>query len=148
MPSPSSGRTVILALAYAAAAWSAFTGVLVAAGNMLLPELTRPSAPLVVVALCAVTAAAVALITMDYQRRAGRFDPAAALVLGTTLAAVGLTLDGVLLLATRFRYPRLDEAKTATLATLLLLAYAVAAVVPPCVALRRARPRSALVARQ
>ena len=83
-----------------------------------------------------------ALLSLDYFRRAGHSHVHAGLLLGVCLPAVGLTLDGLLLLATRFRYPNVDEQRTATLAVLLLLGYAVAAVVPPAVASVGARRRS------
>src|SRR5687767_3141130 len=127
-------RTVTLACAYALLGWAFFTGLLIALGNTLLPSISRPVTPLVVVALAALTAAAVAAISLDYFRRTKRSDVCAALTLGTCLASIGLALDAVLLLATDFRYPNVDEEKTATLAVLLLLGYAVAAAVPPVVA--------------
>jgi chromate transport protein ChrA len=120
--------------------WAFFTGLLVALGNVLLPTISRPVTPLVVVALAALTAGAVALLTLDYFRRAKRDDATVALTFGVCLASIGLTLDAVLLLSTDFRYPNVDEQRTATLAVLLLLGYALAAVVPVLVAsLRTAR---------
>lgn len=130
-------RTVTLAYAYALLGWAFFTGLLIALGNTLLPTISRPAAPLVVLGLAALTALAVALISLDYFRRAGQADVYAALILGTCLASIGLALDAVLLLATDFSYPNVDEEKTATLAVLLLLGYAVAAAVPPLVAALR-----------
>ena len=50
-----------------------------------------------------------AVVSLDYFRRAKRDDAAAALTLGVCLASIGLTLDAVLLLATDFRYPNVDE---------------------------------------
>ena len=133
-------RAVALACVYALLGWAFFTGLLVALGNILLPSITRPLAPLVVVGLAALTAGAVAVLTLDFLRRARSDDTAAALGFGVCLASIGLTLDAVLLLARDFRYPNVDEQRTATLAVLLLLGYAVAAVVPVLVAsLRTAR---------
>jgi hypothetical protein len=130
-------RTVTLACAYALLGWAFFTGLLIALGNTLLPTISKPAAPLVVLGLAALTALAVALISLDYFRRAGQADVCAALILGTCLASIGLALDAVLLLATDFSYPNVDEEKTETLAVLLLLGYGVAAAVPPLVAARR-----------
>lgn len=130
-------RTFTLACAYALLGWAFFTGLLIALGNTLLPAISRPAAPLVVLALAALTGVAVAVITLDYFRRSRRDDVCAALILGTCLASIGLALDAVLLLATEFSYPNVDEEKTATLAVLLLLGYAVAAAVPPLVAVLR-----------
>jgi hypothetical protein len=130
-------RPIRLACAYALLGWVFFTGLLIALGNTLLPTISRPLTPFVVVGLAALTAAAVAAISLDYFRRSGRSDVCAALVLGTCLASTGLALDAVLLLATDFSYPNVDEDKTATLAVLLLLGYAVAAAVPPLVAVSR-----------
>lgn len=130
-------RTFTLACAYALLGWAFFTGLLIALGNTLLPAISRPAAPLVVLALAALTGVAVAVITLDYFRRSRRDDVCAALILGTCLASIGLALDAVLLLATEFSYPNVDEEKTATLAVLLLLGYAVAAAVPPLVAMLR-----------
>jgi hypothetical protein len=133
-------RAVALACTYALLGWAFFTGLLVALGNVLLPTMSRPLTPLVVVGLAALTAGAVAALSLDYFRRAGSDDATAALGFGVCLASVGLTLDGLLLLATDFLYPNVDEQRTATLAVLLLLGYAVAAVVPVLVAsLRTAR---------
>lgn len=130
-------RTFTLACAYALLGWAFFTGLLIALGNTLLPAISRPAAPLVVLALAALTGVAVAVITLDYFRRSRRDDVCAALILGTCLASIGLALDAVLLLATEFSYPNVDEERTATLAVLLLLGYAVAAAVPPLVAMLR-----------
>jgi hypothetical protein len=130
-------RTFTLACAYALLGWAFFTGLLIALGNTLPPAISRPAAPLVVLALAALTGVAVAVITLDYFRRSRRDDVCAALILGTCLASIGLALDAVLLLATEFSYPNVDEEKTATLAVLLLLGYAVAAAVPPLVAMLR-----------
>jgi hypothetical protein len=133
-------RIAILACAYAVLGWAFFTGLLIALGNVLLPSISRPATPFVVLALGAVTAAAVAAISLDYFRRSKRDDVCAAALLGTCVASIGLALDAVLLLATDFRYPNVDEEKTATLAVLLLLGYAVAAVTPVLmVSLRAAR---------
>jgi hypothetical protein len=140
-----SSRPVALACAYALVGWAFFTALLVALGNVLLPELSRPLTPLVVAALAGLTAFAVAGLSLDYFRRVDRDDANAALTLGISLASIGLTLDGVLLLATRFEYPNVAAEKTTTLAVLLLFGYAVAAVVPPAVASFLAR-RDSLVA--
>lgn len=130
----------MLACSYALAGWVFFTALLIALGNVLLPVVTRPWAPLVVLALAAATGLAVAGLSLDYFRRTNREDTPAALTLGVCLASIGLTLDAVLLLATDFSYPNLDAERTSTLAVTLLLGYAVAAVVPPLVAaLRRQR---------
>ena len=118
--------------------WAFFTGLLAALGDVLLPAISRPAAPLVVLGLAALTGVAVALISLDYFRRAGRDDAYVALALGICLASIGLALDAVLLLATEFRYPNVAAEKTGTLAVLLLLGYAVAAVVPVAVAAVRA----------
>jgi ABC-type sulfate transport system permease subunit len=134
-------RATALACLYALVGWAFFTGLLVALGNVLLPAITRPVTPLVVVGLAALTAVVVAGLTLDYFRRARRDDASAALTLGVSLASIGLTLDAVLLLSTDFRYPNVEEQKTATLAVLLLLGYAVAAVVPAIVAVLRAGRR-------
>jgi hypothetical protein len=115
--------------------------LLVALGNVLLPAISRPLTPLVVVGLAGLTAVAVAGLSLDYFHRADRDDLNAALTLGLSLASIGLTLDALLLLATRFDYPNVDAEKTTTLAVLLLLGCAVAAVVPPVVASARARLR-------
>lgn len=131
-------RTVGLAVAYALVGWAFFTALLVLLGNLLLPEISRPLTPLVVLGLGALTAVAVALLSLDYFRRAGRSDAVAALTLGVCLAAIGLALDAALLLATEFRYPNVDEERMGTLAAALLLGYAIAAVVPVAtVAVRR-----------
>jgi Family of unknown function (DUF5367) len=133
---------------YALVGWAFFTGLLVALGNVLLPAISQPATPLVVVGLALLTAGAVAALSLDYFRRTGRDDAEVALTLGTCLAAIGLTLDAVLLLSTDFRYPNVEAEKTATLAVLLLLGYAVAAVVPVGVAglraARRGRPAASL----
>lgn len=130
-------RTFILACAYALLGWAFFTGLLIALGNTLLPTISRPATPLVVLALAVLTGLAVAAISLDYFRRTGHADVCAALILGTCLASIGLALDAVLLLVTDFSYPNVDEEKTATLAVLLLLGYAIAAAVPPLVATLR-----------
>src|SRR5918999_1959288 len=133
-------RTFTLACAYALLGWAFFTVLLIVLGNTLLPAISRPAAPLVVIALAALTGAAVAVISLDYFRRSRRADVCAALTLGTCLASIGLALDAALLLATDFRYPNVVEEKTATLAVLLFLGYAVAAVTPVFVtALRTTR---------
>jgi uncharacterized protein DUF5367 len=133
-------RAVGLACAYALVGWAFFTGLLIALGNVLIPTISQPLTPLVVVGLAALTALAVAGLSLDYFRRAKREDASAALTLGTCLASIGLALDAVLLLSTDFRYPNVDAEKTATLAVLLLLGYAVAAVVPITVAALRKPP--------
>jgi hypothetical protein len=115
--------------------------LLVALGNVLLPAISRPLAPLIVVGLAGLTAVAVAGLSLDYFRRLNRDDANAALTLGLSLASIGLTLDAVLLLVTQFDYPNVDAQKTTTLAVLLLLGYAVAAVVPPAVASLRGGAR-------
>lgn len=112
--------------------WAFFTGLLAGLANLVLPEISRPLTP-VVVGLAALTAVAVAALSLDYFRRAKRDDTVAALTLGLCLAAIGLTLDAALLLATDFRDPNVDAEKTGTLAVLLLLGYAVAAVAPVAV---------------
>ena len=132
-------RTVLAACVYAVAGWLLFTGVLVLLGNVLVPAISRPLTPFVVVALAALTAVVVGALTLDFLRRSGRDDVCAALVLDTCLASVGLTLDAVLLLVTDFRYPNVDADRTPTMAVLLLLGYAVAAAVPPLVAAGRGR---------
>jgi hypothetical protein len=133
-------RAIALACAYALLGWAFFTALLVVLGNVLLPTISQPLTPLAVVGLVALTAGAVAVLTLDFFRRARSDDTAVALGFGVCLASIGLTLDAVLLLATDFRYPNVDEQRTATLAVLLLLGYAVAAVVPVLVAsLRTAR---------
>jgi hypothetical protein len=133
-------RIAILACAYAVLGWAFFTGLLIALGNVLLPSISRPATPLVVLALGALTAAAVAAISLDYFRRSERDDVCSALLLGTCVASIGLALDAVLLMATDFRYPNVDEEKTATVAVLLLLGYGIAAITPVfVVSLRTAR---------
>ena len=81
---------------------------------MLLRPISRPVTPPVVVGLAALTALAVALVSLDFFRRAGRSDLARRPALGTSVASLGLALDAVLLLATHFRYPGLGEDKNAT----------------------------------
>jgi len=108
---PVISRAVTLACAYALVGWAFFTGLLVALGNVLLPSISRPLTPLVVVGLAALTAVAVAGLSLDFFRRVERDDVSVALTLGICLASIGLTLDAVLLLATRFRYPNVDEEK-------------------------------------
>jgi hypothetical protein len=130
-------RIAILACVYAVLGWAFFTGLLIVLGNALLPTITRPATPLVVVALAALTAVAVAAISLDYFRRSKRDDVCAALLLGTCVASIGLVLDAALLLTTDFRYPNVDGDKTATVAVLLLLGYAVAAITPVGVATLR-----------
>ena len=110
-----------LACIYALAGWGVFTALLVALGDVLLPEPDDALAPLVVLGLGALTAVAVAALSLDYFRRARRRDALAALTLGICLAAIGLALDAVLLLATDFRYPNVDDERTGTLAAALLL---------------------------
>src|SRR5262249_22317931 len=63
------------------------------------------------------TAAAVAVLSADYFRRTGRSDATAGLTLGVCLASIGLALDAILLLATRFRYPNVEAHRTPTLAS-------------------------------
>ena len=128
----------MLACTYALLGWAFFTGLLVALGNVLLPELSRPLAPLVVVGLAAATAGAVAVVSLDYFRRSRVDELLAGLLLGVCVASIGLTLDAVLLLATEFDYPNVDADRTETLAVLLFLGYAVAAATPPLIAWRRA----------
>jgi hypothetical protein len=132
-----SSRVVTLACLYAVAGWIVFTGLLIALGDVLLRPISRPVTPPVVVGLAALTALAVAVVSLDYFRRAGRSDLAAGLMLGTCVASIGLSLDAVLLLATRFEYPNVAEEKTSTLVAALMLGYAVAAAVPPLVAAHR-----------
>lgn len=132
-------RAVVLACTYAFLGWAFFTALLVALGNVLLPTLTRPSAPLVVVGLAAATAVAVVAVSLDYFRRARMDEVHAGLLLGVCVASIGLTLDAVLLLATDFEYPNVDADRTETLAVLLFLGYAVAAATPPLVAWLRGR---------
>jgi Kef-type K+ transport system membrane component KefB len=134
-------RTVVTACLYALSGWAAFTGILIALGNTLLPPIARPTAPLVVLGLAVLTALAVAAVSVVYFRSTGTDDVLTALVLGTALAAIGLALDALLLLSTHFRYPHLDRSRMGTLAVSLLLGYAVAAVVPVTVASLRS-PRS------
>jgi hypothetical protein len=129
-------RAVALAGAYAVVGWAFFTVAIVALGDVLLPTISDGVAPLVVLALAAVTAVAVAVLSVDYFRRARHADAALGLVLGVCLASVGLTLDGVLLLSTRFRYPNVDGSKIGTLTVSLFVGYAVAAVVPALVGWR------------
>jgi hypothetical protein len=125
---------VRLASAYALVGWAFFTGLLVALGDVLLRPISAPATPGVVVGLAALTSLAVGALTIDYLRRAGRTDLGIAFAFGTCLAAIGLALDAVLLLATQFDYPNVGKEKMPTLAVLLLLGYAVAAAVPPVVA--------------
>ena len=127
----------MLACTYALLGWVGFTGLLIALGNVLLPELSRPLTPLVVVGLGAATALAVAAVSLDYFRRVGANDIPAGLLLGVCVTSIGLALDGVLLLATQFDYPNVNTNRTGTLAVLLFLGYAVAAATPPVVAWRR-----------
>jgi Co/Zn/Cd efflux system component len=124
---------------YAVFGWAFFTALLAALGDLLLPEISQALTPLVVVGLAALTALVVAALSLDYFRRAGRNDALAALTLGVCLTSIGLTLDAVLLLATDFRYPNVDAEKTGTLAVLLLLGYAVAAVAPLAALFARGR---------
>ena len=133
-------RVVALACTYAFVGWAVFSVLLVALGNVLLPEITRPATPAVVVALAGLTAVAVAALSLDYFRRVSSSDLTTALTLGVALASIGLGLDAALLLATQFRYPNVEAHRTPTLVVALLLGYAVAAVIPVEVALlRRAR---------
>ena len=144
MPEPTlSARVLAVAAAYALVGWIFFTALLIALGDALLPAITRPLAPVVVLALVALTSVAVAGLSLDFFRRADRADAVAGLTLGVCFASIGLTLDGLLLLATDFRYPNVDASRTATIAVLLLLGYAVAAVVPVLVAALRVRRRRA-----
>lgn len=129
-------RLLALAGTYALVGWMVFTALLIALGDALLPAISRPLAPVVVLALAAVTAFAVAGLSLDFFRRAERGDAVAGLTLGVCFASIGLTLDGLMLLLTDFRYPNVEAPKTATVAVLLLLGYAVAAVVPVLVAVR------------
>lgn len=141
MPEPLlSARLLAVAAAYAFVGWIFFTALLIALGDALLPVITRPLAPVVVLALVALTSVAVAGLSLDFFRRSGRADAVAGLTLGVCFASIGLTLDGLMLLLTDFRYPNVEAAKTATLAVLLLLGYAVAAAVPVLVVALRVRP--------
>ena len=79
----------MLACTYALLGWAFFTGLLVALGNVLLPELSRPLAPLVVVGLAAATAVAVAGVSLDYFRRARVDELPAGLLLGVCVARSG-----------------------------------------------------------
>jgi hypothetical protein len=86
--------------------------------------------------------ATVALITVDYVRQTGFAGAPAGLAFGALMAATGLVLDSVMLVAAGFSFPGLDDERTRTVGTLMLVAYALIVVVPTAtagIAARRAQ---------
>ena len=120
------------------ALWAVATPVFATVGNTFVPLPDSEALAPVLAGWIVLVTTAVALITTDYLRRTGFEGASAGLGFGALMAATGLVLDSVMLVAAGLSFPGLDDERTRTVAALMLVAYALIVVVPAGVAARRA----------
>jgi hypothetical protein len=130
-------------IAWGFALWAVATPVFAAAGEEFVPLPDSGALVPVIVGWVVFVAVVVGLITIDYLRRTGFERGAAGLTFGALVAATGLILDGVMLVAAGLSFPGLDDERTRTVAAFMLLAYAVIVLVPAAIAAWRGRAKSA-----
>ncbi|HEV2529679.1 MAG TPA: hypothetical protein VGT61_14620 [Thermomicrobiales bacterium] len=111
--------------------WVVLTALIVLVVGPILPGPTDGAPTLLTYALvCVVTTGASALLAMGWTRFTGqRLDSGTGLRIGVALL-VGLFLDGVLVAALGFGYPRADALQTRTITVAFLLAYPLAVAGP------------------
>jgi hypothetical protein len=126
------------AAVYGVVLWAAATAAFLAAGSSIFPPPDSVALLPVLPILLAATAAAMWLVALDYARRTHAAGAHSGLVLGATVAVVGLVLDAIYLIACSFDAPRLTADETQSMIAYLLLAYPVTIAVPVLVLGRRA----------
>ena len=119
----------ILAIAYGLVLWGIVIGVVMLVGRWVLPGTDSGSLIPALVVIEVVTALVVAGVTIDFLRRSRAGSSADGVRFGAWATIVGMTADGILLLATDFDLPGISEDKTLTLIAALFFGYPITLVV-------------------
>jgi hypothetical protein len=128
-----------LAALYGAAIWAAAAVAVAVVGDRIFPRPGAAAVAPVILGLSLLAALAAGAATVDYMRRTGLSGAGAGLAFGATIAAVGLVLDGTLMLVAGLQWPNLDADRTRTVAAFLLLGYAALVLAPWWVGARMRR---------
>lgn len=129
----------ILAIVYGLVLWAIVIGVVMLVGRWVLPGTDSGSLIPALVVIEVVTALVVAGVTVDFLRRSRADSSADGVRFGAWATIVGMTADGILLVATDFDLPGISEDKTLTLIAALFFGYPVTLVVTWVVASWRLR---------
>lgn len=129
---------VRLAVGLGVALWAVASVLFIAFGSHLPAPDSLAIVP-TLGALLAGTGLGMMAIARRYRLLSGLSGAEAGLALGAVVAAVGLTLDGALVLVFGFDLPRLGANKTDSLVAYLLFAYPLVILVPWLTESRRAR---------
>lgn len=125
---PRFGRSAtwpVLAIVYGLVLWGIVIGIAMLVGRWVLPGTQANSLIPALVAIEIVTAIVAGAVTIDFLRRSRADSTADGVRFGAWATIVGMTADGILLLATDFDLPGLSEDKTLTLIAALFFGYPV-----------------------
>ncbi len=131
----------ILAIVYGLVLWGIVIGLVMLVWRWVLPGTQSGSLIPALAAVEIVTALVVAGVTIDFLRRSRADSTADGVRFGAWATIVGMTADGILLLATDFDLPGISEDQTLTLIAALFFGYPVTLLVTWMVAGLRLRGR-------
>ena len=123
---PRAGRAAtwpILAIVYGIVIWAIVIGLAMLVGRWILPKTDSGRLIPALVAITAATAIVAGAITADFLRRSRADSTADGVRFGAWATIVGMTADGILLVATDFDLPGISEDKTLTLIAALFFGY-------------------------
>jgi hypothetical protein len=141
---PRFGRSAtwpILAIVYGFVVWAIVIGLAMLVGRWILPGTDSSRLIPALVGIQIATAIVAGAITVDFLRRSRAEGSADGLRFGAWATVVGMTADGVLLIATDFDLPGISEDKTLTLIAALFFGYPVTLLAAWIVAAWRLRGR-------
>ena len=119
----------VLAIVYGLVLWAIVIGVVMLVGRWVLPGTQSGRLIPALAAVEIVTALVVAGVTIDFLRRSRANSTADGVRFGAWATIVGMTADGILLLATDFDLPGISEDQTLTLIAALFFGYPVTLLV-------------------
>ena len=123
---PQFGRSAtwpILAIVYGIVVWAIIIGLAMLVGRWVLPKTDSSRLIPALIAITAATGVVAGLITVDFLRRSREDSTADGVRFGAWATIVGMTADGILLVATDFDLPGISEDKTLTLVAAWLFGY-------------------------
>lgn len=141
---PRIGRSAtwpLLAIGYGVVLWAIVVGLVMLVGRWILPGLDSGRLLPALVAIEAVTAVVVAVVTVDFLRRSRADSTADGVRFGAWATIVGMTADGILLLVTDFDLQGITAAETRTFVVALFFGYPITLITTWVVAGLRLRGR-------
>jgi hypothetical protein len=141
---PRSGRSAtwpILAIVYGIVIWALVIGLVMLAGRWILPGTESGRFIPALIGIVVATAIVTGLITIDFLRRTRADSTADGVRFGAWVTIVGMTADGILLIATDFDVPGISEDTTLALIAALFFAYPATLLAAWVVAAWRLRAR-------